>query len=143
MSGCVTCEIEHSDPLLVVWASALVRVNHYLYESDTNAGWLVISPKRHITRWFELTNDELAELAWTMRAVDQAVTELFGSARTMVASLGWLVDDHLHVHCVPTFDPDVTRGYENFDGSWHGVPRGALEVCELVRDKLSSASDAQ
>jgi diadenosine tetraphosphate (Ap4A) HIT family hydrolase len=125
---------------MVVWTGTHVRVNHYLYESDANSGWLVISPRRHITRWFELTNDELAELAWTMRATDKIVTDLFGSARTMVASLGWLVEDHLHVHCVPTFDSTVALGHENFNGSYRGMEHQAGTVCQLVREHLAIAA---
>ncbi len=126
---------------MVVWSGHSVRVNHYLDDSDMHAGWLVAAPLRHITRWFELHDDELAELAWVLRAVDTAVTELFGSRRTMVASLGWLVDDHLHVHCVPTFDEEVTKGYENFDGSWAGVALNARAVCRLVGARLVELAD--
>ena len=121
---------------MIAWAGQAVRINHYLDDSDTHAGWLVAAPLRHVTRWFELTDVELVELAWVLRACDRAVTELFGSRRTMVASLGWQVDDHLHVHCVPTFHDEITNGYENFNGSWAGVELGALEVCRLVGARL-------
>lgn len=49
-SPCITCSITASHPELVVWDDDLIVVNHYLDESDLRTGWLVTSPKRHITR---------------------------------------------------------------------------------------------
>lgn len=132
---CPTCDIPEGS-WQVVWESRCVLVNHYLDDSDNYAGWIVASPKRHITRWFELTDEELQELGLVLRALDAAVTELFGSRRTMVASLGWRVGDHLHVHCVPTFGEEITNGYENFNGTWSGVPVGAREVVSRVAARL-------
>jgi diadenosine tetraphosphate (Ap4A) HIT family hydrolase len=135
---CITCDVTTNHPELVVWHDALVVVNHYLDESDLRSGWFVVSPKRHITRWFDLTDAELQAIATTTRAMDAALTAETGSKRTMVASLGWLTHDHLHIHCVPTFDEEVTLGFENFNGSWRGVARPARQVCQGVEDRLAA-----
>jgi diadenosine tetraphosphate (Ap4A) HIT family hydrolase len=71
-------------------------------------------------------------------AIDRALTELYGSRRTMIASLGWNVDDHVHVHCVPTFHPTVTRGFENFGGAYEPPPHEVSRVVAEVRGYLAS-----
>lgn len=61
----------------------------------------------------------------------------------MVASLGWMTLDHLHIHCVPTFQDDVTRGFENFNGTWRCVDIPARQLCTRLNAKLASVLGAQ
>lgn len=142
---CFTCEVTaRSQPVpgALVWDSALVVANH-LYDPDpytqyrsSPAGWIVVSPARHVTRVFELSSEEWNELGLVVRSVDAALTELYGSKRTMVASLGRGVPDHVHVHCVPTFNDEFTLGYLNFDSAFVPVPSPSAVVASRVREYL-------
>jgi diadenosine tetraphosphate (Ap4A) HIT family hydrolase len=125
VSGCSTCEIPKNAPEMLVWSSDSVMVFHYLYESDENAGWLVVAPVRHITRWIELSKAEVVEVAQVLELLDVAVTEMFGLARTVVASLGWLIDEHLHIHCARV--PSGEAGSMSAD-----------EVCAQLRERMSA-----
>ena len=135
-TSCPSCEVSTSHPKMVAWSTPRIVVNHFLSESDSRSGWFVVSPRRHVTRWFELTDEEVLDLMRVLRALDRALTDVCGSKRTMIASLGWQTADHLHVHCVPTFDDSVTRGYRNFDGTWRGIDLPAEEVVFLVSARL-------
>ncbi len=125
---CFTCGIVDGSQTIPgdmpIWQSSLVVANHHddttpdkIY-STSRAGWVIVSPVRHVTRVFDLSGEEWGELGEVIRSVDCAVTELFGSKRTMVASLGWHVDDHVHFHCVPTFDSKISLGSQNFESAY-------------------------
>lgn len=121
-SACFTCVVatgQHHTPGGLVYASDLVVVNHRDTDVDDEGqprpwpGWLIVSPRRHLTRTFDMTCQERDELFAVVARADQALTSLLGARRCMVASLGWWVDDHLHTHVVPTYD-DPTQGWKNF-----------------------------
>ncbi len=97
-------------------------------------GWIIVSPNRHVTRWHQLTTEERDELGDICQTIDTALTLHTGARRVMVASLGWATDAHLHVHCVPTFDPQVTEGYLNFDGRYRRSPH----IPDDLHDTLTS-----
>lgn len=101
-------------------------VNHYhAFDGEPDrTGWFIVAPVRHVTRWFEMTELERNALAATASAVDEALTVLLGSRRSMVASLGWFTNDHVHVHVVPTVTVPVTFGWELF-GPDRFTPLGA------------------
>ena len=124
-----------SSNLLVV-ANHLFDPHPHAQYASSPAGWIVVSPARHLTRVFELSSEEWNELGLVVRAVDAALTELYGSKRTMVASLGRGVPDHVHVHCVPTFRDEFTLGYLNFDTDFVPVPLPSSVVALQVREYL-------
>ncbi len=146
VSPCFTCEVltgRQSVPGdCLVWQSDLITANHHddhdpnTRYSTSRAGWIVVTPVRHITRVSELTAPEWDALGEAVSAIDLALTELYGSRRTLVASLGWHVADHVHFHCVPTFDDEISWGYQNFESAYVPVPHSSSEVAHQVRDFL-------
>lgn len=113
-------------------------MNHHgrIPNAPDRSGWIIVSPTRHVTHVFELTSGERESLFAMIADVDRALTQLYGSRRTMVASLGWFVEDHLHFHCVPTFGELETRGYLNFGDAYVPVSDSIEEVVVKVREAL-------
>lgn len=148
---CFTCEIlagRQSVPgECLVWESDLITANHHgdpdpnIQYASSRAGWIVVTPVRHVTRVFEVTHEEWDALGEAVISIDAALTELYGSKRTLVASLGWNVTDHVHVHCVPTFGDEVTLGYENFESAYVPVPYSSADVAHQVKDYLLTHKD--
>lgn len=125
--GCFSCL--RQDRSLTVWESPLSRLSHTADEG--REGWFILAPRRHVRSFQDLTFAESDEMLLIIRAVDRVLAELFGSRRTLVASLGWFVSDHLHVHLVPTFRAEVSYGSLNFDGAfvpWAGDRAGAVRL---------------
>lgn len=144
-AGCVVCDIGASPApeghMLFVSEHCFVNSLRPGPDEQERPGWLVISPVRHVTRWHQLRQEEVSELARFARLLDAALTLHAGALRVMVASLGWETDAHLHVHVVPTFDPVVTEGYLNFDGRYSGVPHLQKELLEHVVRLLRGGSE--
>jgi diadenosine tetraphosphate (Ap4A) HIT family hydrolase len=135
--SCFTCRL-FAEPELVpggiVYCDANVVVNHT--DIAGRSGWFVVSPVRHVTRVFEMTDVELHMVADIAAAIDRTLTAHFGATRTLVASLGWYVEDHVHVHVVPTFGTSVSFGADVFSTSYVPVEMPAEEVALLVGREL-------
>lgn len=141
-SNCYTCAIVTKEvtPLGgIILLTKEILVNHYgnLDDEPNRAGWIVVSPVRHVTHVFELTASERESLTSTISEVDKILVELYGSRRTMVASLGWLVDDHVHFHVVPTFGATVSNGYLNFGDAYVPIPESIEAISERMRSILN------
>ena len=121
-----------------IWQNATVMVNHHedpksdKAYADSRAGWFIICPIRHVTRIYDLSSEEWNTIGEVARTVDSALTHLYSSRRTLVASLGWFTNDHIHFHCVPTFGAEVSFGSLNFDGAYTPVPLSSNQVAESV-----------
>lgn len=120
--SCFTCSLTSTnDPHIndphVVLRSDLVVVNQYVDSTENRCGWLVVSPRRHVTSLVALTDGEWTALSACISALDGMLRDRYGATRTMTASLGWEPDDHVHFHVFPTFaaDGEPTFGCENFD----------------------------
>ena len=144
IENCQSCElVARKNPKdLIAYESQNFIVNHSLDTGNHHSGWFIIFPKRHLCRFFELTQEEQNELNTIIAATDKALTEAFGSKRTMIASLGWHTYDHLHIHMVPTISEPVTYGYENFGENIYQplgeTPQKATRKIKKILEKLLS-----
>jgi diadenosine tetraphosphate (Ap4A) HIT family hydrolase len=139
---CFTCGIL-DDPSTVpggiLWRDAHAMLNHHEVvdqETEQRSGWLIASPVRHVERLYDLSAEEWGSLTRIIHSADRALTNMFGSERTLAASLGWFTRDHIHFHCVPTFGKDESLGSLNFDGAYQPVPYPPEEVARLVTDHM-------
>lgn len=135
---CFTCRVANGEDTeaIVVWRDELIVVNHT--DGADRAGWFVVSPVRHVTRFHEMTDLERNDVVGAAAVLDAVLTRCFSSTRTMVASLGWLVDDHVHFHVVPTFQDNVSNGYLNFGGAYVPVALEGREVARLVEAEIEA-----
>lgn len=140
-NGCFTCSAVEGRKTLpggILWRDTLVIANHHEdAESDAplperRSAWVIVSPVRHVERVFDLSPQEWERLGDVIRCVDRALTDLYCSRRTMVASLGWFTRDHIHFHCAPTFGSEVSFGSQNFDGAYQPPPGVAPETAALA-----------
>jgi len=171
MSGppdtCVSCHAANpvnpaENP--IVYLNAHISCNHYLGSDtpgdtpDSRSGWLVIAPRRHVTRLFELTPTEWADITTLAGRLDQVMTSRFHVGRTILASLGWNRTDHIHFHVVPTalaqpdnegnlHHPETTNGWLNFGGTttsgtsrYQALPLPATDVTRLLRNDLKQGN---
>lgn len=142
MTDCYTCSITSGEILPsggLIYLNEEILVNHHgrITGIPDRSGWIIVSPRRHVTHLFELSNSERDSLVKMLSKVDKVLTEEFNSKRNLVSSLGWFVEDHLHFHCVPTFGDKETQGYLNFSTAYTPVGQTIEEVSELIRKRLN------
>lgn len=139
MKECFTCSVSENEDLQI-WSDQLVVVNHYIASpgETERPGWIIVSPQRHLTRWWELTNVERHQIADITSVIDHTLTKHYGALRTMVASLGWQIEDHLHFHCVPIVAESKHRGYQVFQGDYVPLDVPTKDVIETIASELHS-----
>ncbi|QKG22260.1 HIT family protein [Actinomadura verrucosospora] len=102
-------------------------------------GWLVLTPRRHVTAVAELTDAEAAALgAWQVR-LSRALHAVTGCRKTYIAQFAEAEGfAHVHFHIVPRADdlPAALRGPRVF-ALLAGVPED--ELSEARRDGLALA----
>jgi|SaaInlStandDraft_1057018.scaffolds.fasta_scaffold73240_2 diadenosine tetraphosphate (Ap4A) HIT family hydrolase len=146
---CFTCHnvVEKEHPNLVYIDDTIV-VNHHIDGSEDSSeprpGWFLVSPRRCVTRLHELNTDEHVALLAAVSLIDRVLTNEFGATRTLTASLGVNVSDHIHFHVVPTFDPPgtPTAKWKMFQGHKEEIYRPApcppQEALQILRAAFSS-----
>ncbi|MEM0087533.1 MAG: HIT domain-containing protein [Thermofilum sp.] len=110
---CFICEAAESSDLksnLVVYRSesVIVLMNKFPY----NTGHLLIAPVRHVADLGELRDDELCELARTLRmAVSWLKRALSPDGFNVGINLGKVagagLESHIHIHLVPRWSGDT------------------------------------
>lgn len=135
-TSCEVCRIRDEPApdghLKILTAHTLVNSYRNSEAEPDRGGWIIVSPRRHVTRWHQLDMKGAEEIVRLARAVDAVLTLNAGARRVMVASLGWETEAHLHTHLVPTFDPEVTGGYLNFDGRYRAGSHLPQDLNELI-----------
>jgi len=112
--GCIFCAFPAKGPtsfredlVLVAEPHGFVCLNRYPFTSCH----LLVVPRRHVSRWEELPDDEYASLQTLVRA---ASTRLFKATGAQGMNVGWNfgkpagagIAEHLHAHLVPRWEGD-------------------------------------
>ena len=120
-SSCYTCGTEarggEKPPRERIHVGGGWRVAHAF--GSALPGWLVVVPRRHVTRLSELTSEESLELGPILRAASGALEDILGCEKTYAALFAEAEGfAHLHFHLVPRmpdFEPaDVGPGVFHF-----------------------------
>jgi ATP adenylyltransferase len=112
--GCVFCleaegAISDTESLRVLaGTTAIVLLNKFPYSS----GHLMVSPRRHLGSFAELTEEEALEIHRLAVAAVGALTDTYGATGF---NLGWNlgrtagagIADHIHLHVVPRWGGDT------------------------------------
>lgn len=112
--GCIFCNMlscnPSSDDNLVVEIdeNSMVVMNLYPY----NNGHLMIVPKRHLSKFSELNDDELMECNKKLQLYEKILSELinpdgFNIGVNLGRVSGAGIDDHIHFHIVPRWNGDT------------------------------------
>ncbi|HET7305143.1 MAG TPA: HIT family protein [Segeticoccus sp.] len=139
MTDCYTCATENAlddaPDRERVWVGEHWRLSHAF---DTALpGWLVLVPRRHVTRIAEHGRAEAAELGTLLVAASAALETVTGCTKTYVAQFAEAAGfAHTHFHVVPRPAdlPEDRRGPRVFGLLGAPVPQ---RVSEAARDDLA------
>ncbi|MDQ3821793.1 MAG: HIT family protein [Actinomycetota bacterium] len=103
MPPCRSCRLEADVDALPVWERAYLDGDWRLaHASASLAGYMVLSPRRHVVSLDELTAREAAALGPLLAATTGALRAVVGCSKTYVMLFaekrGWA---HVHFHVVP------------------------------------------
>lgn len=102
-------------------------------------GWLVLVPRRHVTRVAELTDAEAAELGhWQVR-VSRALGDTTGCLKTYVAQFAETEGfNHVHFHIIPRMAglTENLRGPKVFDLLWQPEPADIGDLTAALAARL-------
>lgn len=111
--GCVFCTLPQEDDdrknlILNRGEKVFVIMNKYPY----NNGHVMVVPKLHVARMDQLPDEDLAEMALTVKRAVKAIEsaykpEGFNLGMNLGASAGAGIKDHLHMHVVPRWIGDT------------------------------------
>ena len=98
------------DRHLIVWRGPLCFVIMNLY--PYNSGHLMVVPNRQVSRFEDLTPEEMSDIMITTQRAMKALTTVmkphgfnFGANVGRVSGAG--IDDHVHFHIVPRWNGDT------------------------------------
>ena len=102
--GCYTCRVNADltslPPRDLIGSDDWWRAGHAF--GTSLRGWLVLVPRRHVTRIAELTDTEAARLGvWQVR-LSRALEAVTGCTKTYIAQFAEAAGhSHVHLHIVP------------------------------------------
>lgn len=133
------------DPGGALLETELVRAQHAAVPEDSfavYAGWLLVTPKRHVTSLGELTEPEAAEMGSLRRRLSAALIE--STAEHVYATVVGDRVPHVHEHVVarwPDTPPEHRGPMQVLE--WPGAPRMNDQGLELfaarLRERLGGA----
>lgn len=137
-SGCTLCA-SPSQGCEIIYDGRVTRT--YLQTSASFRGYCVLVLKRHAVELFELTPDERSALIEDITAVAHAVSLTCKPKKINYEILG-NVCPHIHVHVIPRYETDPTRGRP----AWFALPdqnrlptEEYMELAARLRDILADA----
>jgi diadenosine tetraphosphate (Ap4A) HIT family hydrolase len=110
---------------------------------DVYLGYLMLTPRRHVAGFADLTEEESAAVGKCISRLSRALKTL-GAERVYLAVVGNGVP-HLHIHLVPRWPgtPDDVPWLHVDD--WDGARRGDFAAAEVmaaqIRDRLDAADE--
>jgi histidine triad (HIT) family protein len=107
---------------------------------DVYLGYLMVTSRRHVPGFADLSDDESAEVGQWISRLSRALRTL-GAERVYVAVVGHGVP-HLHVHLIPRW-PGTPEDVSWIDvDDWEGARRGdvasAAELAHQIKDVLAT-----
>ena len=139
MSRCRSCawdaRLDELPPRERVYVGERWRVAHAF--DAALPGWLVVLPRRHVTRLDELTREEAAELGPLLVDATAALRAVVGCLKTYVMLFAEREGfGHVHFHVVPRMADLAAEHLGPRVVALLGRPEGE-RVAELERDRLA------
>jgi ATP adenylyltransferase len=135
--GCVLCAAlaaaEAKDSLVVHVAShCFIVMNLYPY----NSGHVMVSPRRHVGRLGDASDEELSEMMALARRLEAILGEVYkpdgmNVGMNLGRSAGAGVADHIHLHVVPRWSGDTN--FISVLGDTRVIPEDAQQACRTLR----------
>lgn len=136
--SCFICDRQASaDPTRLTESEHAVLLHYPCDENTPNVyrGHMFVEPKRHVTVFGELNDDEAAEVGRLMAAGSRLLTGTLGAEHVYVFSIQHMVP-HVHIHLVPRYPgtPQEFWGGTNL-AKWEAAPMiDGVEVESLVTE---------
>lgn len=131
---CLTCDIlNKKTPAEIIYQNEFVIASHCINTSIP--GYLILSPKRHITTFGDLTHDEYKTLISVTELLVKSLNEISEIKKVYLLSFGEDTE-HFHYHIFPRYDwmLDLEDIYHN------GILDGARLFSEAIKKYKSSCS---
>jgi histidine triad (HIT) family protein len=144
---CFVCRKHRSEEIVpggAIYEDDLVFSGHSWSVEEACTPYLgsfIVEPKRHLSSWAELDDEEAGRLGRVIRDVSRALKRVAGAEHIYVFVLGHNVP-HLHVWVLPRF-PDTPRefwGLKLFE--WPEKPEGIAGDVEELCGKMRRAMRA-
>jgi histidine triad (HIT) family protein len=107
---------------------------------DVYLGYLLVTSRRHVPGFADLSDEESAEVGQWISRLSRALRTL-GAERVYLAVVGHAVP-HLHVHLIPrwpgTPDDVSWRDVDEWEGARRGNVASAAELVRQIRDVLAT-----
>ncbi|MFX1375858.1 MAG: HIT family protein [Promethearchaeota archaeon] len=132
---CILCAIRDNDERVVILkiyedAICFIVLNLYPY----NPAHVMIVTKRHITKFIELTREELIHISRAIQGIQLLLDDLYNPKGYNIGINQGIIAggsiEHLHIHLVPRYGAEL--GYVDIIGETRVLPEGL----ESVKNKL-------
>ncbi|MFX0032236.1 MAG: HIT family protein [Candidatus Hodarchaeota archaeon] len=136
---CILCSVRdnHEDVVsLKIYHDKILFISLNLY--PYNPGHLMIVPNKHITKFVDLTKEELIHIMRTIQGVQMLLDEIYNPKGYNIGiNQGKIAGgsiEHLHVHVVPRYSSEL--GYIDIVGETRVVPEGLDSVKEKLEQNI-------
>ena len=121
----------------VIYEDEVAYVGHLLPPQiqNTYLGYLMVEPKRHVTGWGELTDDEAEAMGRLVNRAGRSLKESEGAEHIYSVVMGDAVP-HLHIHVIPRYPGTPREFWGHRVGEWPDAPRGGAEAIEAICRRL-------
>ena len=141
-TDCFICDaikdLEHDDQRLVAarYDKVIVMMNRYPY----NNGHVLVTPKRHIGDFLELTSEELSEINIVNQKCVAALTKMykphgFNIGANLGEAAGAGLPGHIHFHVMPRWNGDSS--FVSTIGDIKVISFSMEQTYQQMREELS------
>ena len=107
---------------------------------DVYLGYLMLTPRRHVAGFADLTEEESAAVGRCITRLSRALKTL-GAERVYLAVVGHGVP-HLHIHLIPRWPGTPADVSWLHVDDWDGARRGDFRAAEVMAGQIRATLDA-
>ncbi len=138
MNECIICTKHQNPDNLIIHETDYFIVAHYLTSEEVPKmyqGHIFIEPKRHITCYSMINNEEASELGVLIQKTGQALKKELSAEHIYMFSIMHLAP-HLHIHMVPRYEGTPEEYWDRKLHEWPEAPRLDAKGIEELSKKL-------
>jgi ATP adenylyltransferase len=136
---CILCSVRDDEETIVslkIYHDEILFISLNLY--PYNPGHLMIVPNKHITKFTELTKEEIIHISRTIQGIQLLLDELYNPKGYNIGINQGRVSggsiEHLHIHIVPRYEAEL--GFIDIVGETRVVPEGLAIVMKKLKENV-------
>lgn len=136
---CILCSVRDNDERVVslkIYHDNILFISLNLY--PYNPGHLLIVPNTHLTKFTDLTREELIHISRTIQGVQMLLDDLYNPKGYNIGiNQGKIAGgsiEHIHIHIVPRYSSEL--GYIDIVGKTRVVPEGLDSVKKKLEKNI-------